>query len=166
MEVNEKDEVVGEIEKMEAHKKGVLHRAFSIFIFNEDGKMLIHKRADEKYHGGGLWTNACCSHPTSDDLKGDAEKRLLEEMGFTCELNKIGVIQYKAEVGDLVENEIDHIFTGRYDGSINPDPKEVSEYLWISKAEIENDLQKNPDKYTPWFRIIYPRLKDLQEDEL
>lgn len=161
--VNEKDEKVGEIEKMEAHRQGVLHRAFSIFIYNQTGKILLQKRAQQKYHGGGLWANACCGHPTSDNIKSDAQKRLKEEMGFTCALKAIGIIRYRAKVGELIENEIDHIFLGNYEGLVSPASEEVSDYMWAKISWLENDLQQNPRKYTPWFKIIYPQLKKLQK---
>ncbi len=160
IKVDENDKEIGEIGKMEAHKKAVLHRAFSIFIFNKKGEVLLQRRADSKYHGGGLWSNACCSHPTvGGNLKKQAQKRLDEEMGFIVDIKKIDVIQYRAKVGELVENEVDHIFIGEYEGGINPDPKEVSDYKWIGLKKLEEDLKKNPKNYTPWFKILYSKLE-------
>jgi isopentenyl-diphosphate delta-isomerase len=159
IKVDKEDKKIGEIEKLEAHQDGILHRAFSIFILNDEGEMLLQKRADQKYHAGGLWTNACCSHPTEEtDLKEQAKKRLREEMGFETEIGQIDIIPYRAEVGDLIENEIDHIFIGIYNGNIKPNPDEVSDYKWISLDKLEQDLEKNSEKYTPWFKILYPQV--------
>jgi len=160
IKVDKEDNKTGEIEKLEAHKKGILHRAFSIFIFNKKGEMLLQKRADEKYHGGGLWSNTCCSHPTKEgDIVNQAKKRLIEEMGFETELEKVGLINYKAKVGDLTENEMDHIFFGTYRGSVDPNPEEVSDYRWVSISDLEKEMEEDPEKFTPWFKIIYTKLK-------
>lgn len=157
--VDENDKKIGEIEKLKAHKEAVLHRAFSIFILNDEGEMLLQKRADDKYHGGGLWSNACCSHPTEDDnLQKQAERRLMEEMGFRTKIGKIGEAKYNLEVGNLIEHEYDHLFIGTYNGEIKPNPKEVSDYRWISLENLEKDLKTNPDIYTPWFKFLYPEV--------
>ncbi len=156
IKVNKDDEKIGEIEKMKAHQEGVLHRAFSIFILNDKGEMLLQKRAGGKYHGGGLWSNTCCSHPTRQEgLKKQAEKRLKEEVGFTTKIKKIGEIKYNLKVGNLIEHEYDHLFMGNYNGKVNPDPKEVSDYKWVSLEKLEKDLKENPDIYTPWFKLLY-----------
>ncbi len=161
IKVDENDKKIGEIEKLKAHKEAVLHRAFSVFILNDEGEMLLQKRADDKYHGGGLWSNACCSHPTEDDnLREQAEERLMEEMGFKTKIGKIGEAKYNLEVGDLVEHEYDHLFIGAYNGKVDPNPKEVSDYKWTPLHEIEKDLKDNSEKYTPWFKFLYPKVLD------
>ncbi|HET9058216.1 MAG TPA: isopentenyl-diphosphate Delta-isomerase [Chitinophagaceae bacterium] len=159
--VNERDEPLGTMEKMEAHKKAVLHRAFSIFIFNVKGEMLLQQRAQKKYHSGGLWTNACCSHPfPGEEIKAAAERRLQEELGFLTPLNKAFHFTYKAHFENgLTEYEYDHVFTGIYEGSINPNSDEVSDYCFKTIDEIENSLQTHPQKYTAWFHIAFPKMK-------
>src|SRR5687767_9845264 len=128
--VNENDEQLGVMDKMEAHHKGVLHRAFSIFIFNTKGEMLLQQRAEHKYHSGGLWTNACCSHPAPGEETNDAaERRLQEEMGFSTSLVKVLDFTYRAEFDNgLVEHEFDHVYLGLYNGDIHPNPDEVQNY--------------------------------------
>ena len=159
IKVDENDKKIGEIEKLTAHEEGVLHRAFSVFILNDEGEMLLQKRADDKYHGGSLWSNACCSHPTEGgNLREQAEERLMEEMGFTTQIGKIGTAKYNLEVGDLIEYEYDHLFIGTYNGKINPNPEEVSDHKWLPLHEIEKDLKENCDKYTPWFKFLYPKI--------
>ncbi len=159
--VNEHDEVVGAMEKMEVHRKGLLHRAFSVFIFDEKGRMLLQQRAANKYHGGGLWTNACCSHPYPEELVGHAaNRRLQEELGFTTPLDKLFHFTYRADVENgLVEHELDHVFAGSYTGVINPNPDEVADYTYLEMAEIGSALQRQPEKFTTWFRIIFPRIE-------
>ena len=160
--VNEHDEAIGSIEKMEAHQKGLLHRAFSIFIFNSKGEMLLQQRAFGKYHSGGLWTNACCSHPRpGEETKAAAERRLKEEMGFGTELQKIFDFTYKADFDDgLVEHEFDHVFTGKYDGVININPEEVNDYCFKSVESIKGSLQTHTGKYTAWFKLAFPRIEE------
>ncbi len=164
IKVNEKDHSLGYVDKLAAHKEAILHRAFSVFILNNKGEMLLQKRADNKYHGGGLWSNTCCSHPTEDEnLKIQAEKRLMEEMGFKTKIGKIGEAKYNLKVGNLIEHEYDHLFIGTYNGEIKPNPKEVSDYKWVSLPKLEKDLEDNPGIYTPWFKFLYPRVvKNLQ----
>lgn len=159
IKVDKDDNKIGEVEKLKAHKEAILHRAFSVFILNNEGEMLLQKRAAAKYHGADLWSNACCSHPTKDnDLRKQAEERLMEEMGFTTTIGKIGTAQYKLKVGDLVEHEYDHLFIGTYNGEIDPDPEEVADYEWIPLHKVEKDLKDNPKKYTPWFKFLYPKI--------
>ena len=159
LRVDENDNKIGEIEKLKAHKEAVLHRAFSVFVLNDEGEMLLQKRADNKYHGGGLWSNTCCSHPTEDgDLQKQAENRLDEEMGFKTKIGKIGEVKYNLEVGDLIEHEYDHLFIGTYNGEVRPNPEEVSDYRWVALHKIEKDLEENPDIYTPWFKFLYPKV--------
>ena len=160
--VDENDNPTGTMEKMEAHKRGLLHRAFSIFIFNAKGDMLLHQRATDKYHSGGLWTNACCSHPRSDQqtMKA-AEIRLKEEMGFTVPLKKIFDFTYKAALDNgLIEHEYDHVFLGIYDGDIDPDKDEVSNFCFLSMTEIRSSIQSQPQKYSEWFKIAFPRMEE------
>lgn len=160
--VDEQDRPTGRMEKIEAHRKALLHRAFSIFIFNEKGQMLLHKRAAGKYHSGGLWTNACCSHPQpGEETLAAAENRLVEEMGIRVPLTKAFDFSYRAEFDNgLTEYEFDHVFTGTYDGEVKPDPNEVSDYCYKSTEEIRESLVTHPQQYTAWFRIAFPKLED------
>ncbi|MBC8051584.1 MAG: isopentenyl-diphosphate Delta-isomerase [Sphingobacteriaceae bacterium] len=161
--VDEADREIGSIEKMEAHKLGLLHRAFSIFIINNNGEMLLQRRALSKYHSPGLWTNACCSHPQPGDLTIDAANtRLNEELGFQCELVEIASFTYKTNFDNsLTEHEFDHVLLGLYSGEINPDKEEVEEYKWISIEALESDLNILPRNYTFWFHIAYPLVRDF-----
>lgn len=160
--VNEHDEVTGAMEKMEAHRKGVLHRAFSIFIFNSKGEMLLQQRAYSKYHSGGLWTNACCSHPQpGEETKNAAARRLKEELGFETTVKKIFDFIYKAEFDNgLTEHEFDHVFTGEYDGELNLNKDEVNDYCYKKFGEIKHSLQTHPQKYTAWFHLAFPKIED------
>jgi isopentenyl-diphosphate delta-isomerase len=154
------------MEKMEAHQKAVLHRAFSVFIFNSRGEMLLQQRALHKYHSGGLWTNACCSHPyPGEDTRQAAQRRLAEEMGFTTPLEKAFDFTYKAAFDNgLTEHEFDHVFTGLYDGPVKPHKEEVSDYCYKPVDEIVESLQTHPDKYTAWFHIAFPRLLQWKKE--
>ncbi|GAB2829347.1 isopentenyl-diphosphate Delta-isomerase [Ferruginibacter profundus] len=160
--VDEHDVPLGTIEKMEAHEKALLHRAFSVFIFNTKGEMLLQQRAFTKYHSGGLWTNACCSHPYVDqDTLAAAEKRLQEEMGFTTPLTKAFEFVYKAPFDNgLTEHEYDHVFIGTYEGTITPDKEEVADYCFKPVNEIRSLLEQHPDQYTVWFKIAFPKVED------
>ena len=166
--VNENDEQIGIMEKMEAHRKAILHRAFSVFIFNKNGEMLLQKRAINKYHSAGLWTNACCSHPQpGEDTAQAALRRLNEELGFTTSLTKIFDFVYKSGFDNgLTEYEFDHVFTGTYDGVIDPDKDEVSDYCFMSIAEIESSLQLKPENFTTWFHIALPKVKSWKEKSI
>lgn len=159
--VNENDEPVGIMEKMEAHRKGVLHRAFSVFVFDRQGRMLLQQRALQKYHGGGLWTNTCCSHPYPDEAVAQAAtRRLQEEMGFTTPLEKIFAFTYKADVeNNLVEHEFDHVFAGEYEGVIAKNEEEVSDYRFADMREIQEMLHNQPAAFTSWFRLAFPRME-------
>jgi isopentenyl-diphosphate delta-isomerase len=163
--VNEKDEPVGTMEKMRAHREGVLHRAFSVFVFDREGRMLLQKRAAGKYHGGGLWTNTCCSHPYPEEgVEAAARRRLQEEMGFTTPLNKIFAFTYQAEVeNDLIEHEYDHVFAGEYEGAIRPDEAEVAEFSYWDLHELKEALQRQPERFTSWFRIAFPAIETWWE---
>jgi isopentenyl-diphosphate Delta-isomerase len=160
--VDEHDVPLGTAEKMEAHEKALLHRAFSVFIFNSKGEMLLQQRALSKYHSGGLWTNACCSHPYFEqDTLQAAEKRLQEEMGFTTPLTKAFAFVYKAPFENgLTEHEYDHVFTGVYDGIIVPDKNEVAAFCYKSLPEIKLLLQQQPSQYTVWFKIAFPKMEE------
>jgi len=153
------------MEKMEVHQKALLHRAFSIFIFNSRGEMLLHKRADKKYHSAGLWTNACCSHPRpGEDTRAAAEKRLHEEMGIVTPLNKAFDFVYRAGFDNgLTEYEFDHVFVGAYNGEIFPDDEEVSDYCFKTIDEIKSSIQSHPQKYTEWFKIAFPKMEAYLE---
>lgn len=158
--VNERDEEIGIMEKMEAHQKALLHRAFSVFIFNSKGEMLMQQRALTKYHSGGLWTNACCSHPKpgEETLKG-AERRLQEEMGFITGLDKVFDFTYKAPFDNgLTEHEFDHVFVGNFEGEIKPSVVEVRDYCYKNMEDISNSMQSHPQKYTAWFHLAFPKV--------
>lgn len=160
--VNQQDIALGNMDKMQAHEKGLLHRAFSIFIFNGKGEMLLQQRAQVKYHSAGLWTNTCCSHPEpGETTAAAAHRRLKEEMGFNTNLTEAFSFVYKtAFENGLTEYEFDHVFIGRYDGQAVPDKKEVKDYSYTSMNNIRSGLQTNPHKYTSWFKIAFPKLED------
>ena len=155
------DRQIGVEEKMKAHREGKLHRAFSVFVFNQKGEMLLQKRAPQKYHSGGLWTNACCSHPRPGEaVEQGAARRLNEEMGFVCELKKAFDFIYKAELnGGLIEHELDHVFIGSYNGEIHPNANEVADYRWLNIQTIKHELENFPEKYTAWFKIAFDLLE-------
>jgi isopentenyl-diphosphate delta-isomerase len=159
--VNEKDEAIGSMEKIEAHEKALLHRAFSIFIFNKKGEMLLQKRAATKYHSAGLWTNACCSHPQpGEDLLQSATKRLQEEMGFETSITKAFDFIYNAPFDNgLTEYEFDHVFIGSYEGVVEPNHEEVSDYCYKSMADLKESVVDNSRNYTEWFKIAFPKLE-------
>lgn len=159
--VDENDTPTGTMEKIEVHQKALLHRAFSVFIFNSKGEMLLQKRAVNKYHSPALWTNACCSHPApGQDTLEAATKRLQEEMGFTTSLEKVFDFIYKAPFDNgLTEHEFDHVFTGTYNEAVIPDKEEVSDYCYKTTEEIKSSLQSHPEKYTEWFKIAFPKLQ-------
>jgi len=161
--VDENDRSLASIDKMEAHELGLLHRAFSVFIFNAEGKMLIHQRAKSKYHCGGLWTNACCSHPyLFEEPKDAAKRRLKEELGFSCDVTKAFSFIYKAELDKgLTEHEYDHVFIGNYEGNINPNEDEVENYEYLDCEFLALEVKHFPDKFTPWFRIALPKVLEL-----
>ncbi len=150
--------VTGTIEKLEAHQKGLLHEAFSIFIFNSKKELLLQRRAIEKYHSGGLWTNTCCSHPRSgEDLYTAVHRRMIEEMGFDIpDIKRVYAFIYNVPLDKgLTEHEYDHVLVGKYTHEIiNPNPEEVCHYKWISMDELKKDAEINPEKYTEWIRII------------
>ena len=154
--VDENDNVLGSMEKMQAHLEGRLHRAFSVIVFNDNDEMLIHKRANDKYHCGGLWTNACCSHPRlNESPKAGATRRMQEEMGFTTQLDYIGQFIYRTEFKNgLIENELDHIFVGRFNGQPIPNPYEVEDFKYVGLDKLKVDIENSPENYTVWFKKI------------
>jgi isopentenyl-diphosphate delta-isomerase len=158
--VDESDRAIGVMEKMEAHQKGLLHRAFSIFLFNTNGDMLLQRRAMSKYHSPGLWTNTCCSHPMNGELvESAAVRRLKEEMGMSCDMTKSFDFIYKAELeNDLIEHEFDHVFFGTTNHTPNPNSEEVCEWKWMPVYDVYIDVQLNPDRYTEWFKIALPQV--------
>lgn len=155
--VDEKDKEIGTIEKIEAHENGgKLHRAFSIVIFNKKGEMLLQLRSVKKHHFGGLWTNACCSHPRAGEKLEDAvHRKLKQEFGFDTKLKEKFTFTYHADdsKSGLSEYEFDHFFFGDFNGEPKPNPEEIDEYRWISLDDLKKDVKKNPGKYTPWFAM-------------
>lgn len=165
--VDKNDNEVGHVEKMEAHIKGLLHRALSIFVFNEKNELLLQKRYSGKYHSPGLWTNTCCTHPNKNESTDDAAiRRLQEEMGFSCELKEVFSFMYYIKFdNNLIEHEFDHVYFGRYSNEISINPLEVEDYKWLSLDNIKVDLKKNPDNYTFWFKyIIENHIKEIEEN--
>ncbi len=152
--VDEHDRVVGIEEKLEAHRQGVLHRAFSVLVYDHAGRWLLQRRALTKYHSGGLWTNAACGHPRPHETtEAAAARRLFEELRFTCELAFVTKVLYHAPLDrGMTEHEIVSVFTGRYDGPIDPDPAEADAVRWIEPEALKADLEAHPDRYTVWFR--------------
>ena len=155
--VDKNDNELGTMEKQEAHVKGLLHRAFSVFIFNDKNELLLQRRAVNKYHSGGLWTNTCCSHPRQNEKTEDAAKRrLLEEMGLRSTLKKQFDFVYKAKLdNNLYEHEFDHVFFGFTNDLPIINPEEVEEYTYKTLEDIGNEMKAIPDKYTEWFKICF-----------
>jgi isopentenyl-diphosphate delta-isomerase len=164
--VNEKDEPVGVMDKMEAHQKGLLHRAFSVFIFDSKGRMLLQRRAAGKYHGAGLWTNACCSHPfPGETTEAAAQRRLQEELGFVTSLKEVFAFTYKADVeNDLVEHEYDHVFVGEHNGSIEANKDEVAAHSYKEMKALKLDLLQRPQDFTSWFKLAFPRIEQWWQE--
>lgn len=160
--VDENDSEIGAMEKLAAHQNGgALHRAFSIFIFNDAGEMLLQQRADAKYHFGGLWANACCSHPRPGETVEDAAaRRLPEEFRFQTPLQKLFSFLYQAhdEKTGLTEHELDHVFIGHWNGAPQPNAAEIQDWQWIGTEELRADIAQNPARYTPWFHIALERV--------
>lgn len=159
--VDKHDNETGTAEKMQAHREGLLHRAFSVFIFNDKGEMLLQQRAHGKYHSGGLWTNACCSHPRpNEETLEAAHRRLNEEMGISdVELTEAFNFIYFAELDDdLKEHEFDYVFIGKWNGIPVVNPEEVADYKWISPSSLLADVEVNPKAYTYWFKEVVERV--------
>jgi len=162
--VDEQDRATGEMEKLEAHRLGLLHRAFSVFVFDSFGRLLLQRRAWGKYHSPGLWTNTCCSHPRAgEETEAAAHRRLQEEMGFDCPVRHAFGFTYRAELGDLIEHEYDHVFVGTWDGIPLPAPEEVAGCKYWELDEIERGLESQHEQFTAWFRLIWPRIRELQQ---
>jgi isopentenyl-diphosphate delta-isomerase len=159
--VNKNDQPLGTMEKITAHEKGELHRAFSVFVFNNKGELMLQKRASEKYHSGGLWTNTVCSHPKAgEDIAASAKRRMMEEMGFECDISKAFTFIYKSNVGDgLTEHEYDHVFFGYSDTVPNPNPEEVEDWKYVDMDWLNQDVKENPNDYTVWFKIALKEVK-------
>lgn len=157
--VNEQDEVIGIEDKTRAHMLGALHRAFSVFVINAAGQLLVQKRALTKYHSRGLWSNTCCGHPRPDEaLEKAALRRLREEMGFYSRLTELFTFIYRANLEDgFIENEYDHVLVGSFDGIPKPNPAEIADWRWVDMTTLSVDLKEHPESYTYWFRIIFDR---------
>lgn len=158
--VDRKDNAIGEMEKLLAHQQGELHRAFSVFIFNDKGELLLQQRASNKYHGGGLWTNTCCSHPQlGEDIRMSAIERLHYEMGLKCDLKLVYSFIYKEPVeNNLIEHELDYVFVGQTNQNPVLNKDEVQDYKWMNPTEILSDINENPSHYTVWFKQAFPEL--------
>jgi isopentenyl-diphosphate delta-isomerase len=165
--IDEADRIIGFQEKLAAHRNGgSLHRAFSIFIFNSSGEMLLQERSSQKYHFGGLWANACCGHPRpGEDLHAAAHRRLVDELGFDTMLRTALSFLYVADdpASGLTERELDHVLIGEFDGAFMPNPNEVDSVRWVTTDEIVRDLRRNGDCYAPWFHEAVTRLESLSQ---
>lgn len=159
--VDAHDQELGLMEKMEAHRQGLLHRAFSVFVLNEKGELMVQQRAAEKYHSGTLWTNTCCSHPRKGETAEEAaHRRLMEEMGFDCPINKVLEFTYRAELDKgMIEHEYDHLFIGEFNGEPNLNPDEAMAWKWMRLDELSADIEDQPEKYTAWFKIIWKQFE-------
>lgn len=155
--VDEQDHQIGLMPKMEAHEKACLHRAFSVFVFNDAGALLLQQRASDKYHSPLLWTNTCCSHQRDGEANLAAGKRRLqEEMGFVCDLEEVFWFVYKAPFDNgLTEHELDHVMVGKYNGTPNINKEEVETYKWMPLEAVKKDIENQPQIYTEWFKIIF-----------
>lgn len=153
--VDERDREIGTDEKLRAHRKGALHRAFSVFIFDQRGRLLLQKRAREKYHSAGLWSNTACGHPRPGEATAAAaRRRLREEMSLDCELREAFGFLYRAELEDaLVEHEYDHVLVGTHEGEPVPDPSEVEDWRWVSMDELQRGLREEPHLYSYWLKL-------------
>lgn len=158
--VDASDKEVGVLGKTEAHEKGLLHRAFSVFIFNSEGEFLLQRRALGKYHSGGLWTNTCCSHPRPDEhLAVAVKRRLMEEMGMDCDVKEQFVFTYRSELDHgMIEHEVDHVFFGISNDAPDPNPGEVCEWKYVSSSDLAEAIERDPQVFTTWFRICFPRV--------
>lgn len=164
--VNEKDEPIGLMPKMEAHEKALLHRAFSVFVLNDKGEMMLQQRASHKYHSPLLWTNTCCSHQRDGETNVQAgRRRLQEEMGFTVELKELFNFIYKAPFDNgLTEHELDHVMIGYYNDAPLINPDEVESWKWMAIEDVKKDIEKKPEIYTVWFKIIFDEFYHFLEE--
>jgi isopentenyl-diphosphate delta-isomerase len=158
--VNELDEELGTMGKLQAHEQGALHRAFSVFLFDQEGRLLLQKRAAGKYHSAGLWTNTCCSHPRpGEDLLIAAGRRLREEMGIETRLeHRFSFIYHGTFDNGLQEHELDHVFFGRWSGPVQPDPTEVGAWEYVETSRLSEELRRHPDRYTIWLRACWDQV--------
>jgi isopentenyl-diphosphate Delta-isomerase len=166
--VDENDNEIGLMPKTDAHKKALLHRAISVFIFNKKGEWLLQRRALTKYHSGGLWTNTCCSHPLPKESNIDvANRRLNQEMGIQCSLTELFSFTYKEAMdNELTEHEFDHVFIGITDNIPQINPAEVAEFKYVKYKDLSLDIKKNPTNYTVWFRKIFERVWELKQKKI
>ena len=164
--VNEFDEQIGLMPKLEAHEKAVLHRAFSVFILNEKNEIMLQQRAHQKYHSPLLWTNTCCSHQRNGETNIEAgSRRLFEEMGFKVELKELFHFIYKAPFDNgLTEHELDHVMIGYFNGNPVINPDEVEDWKWMKIQDVKEDMVQNPEIYTVWFKIIFDEFYHYIED--
>ena len=164
--VDRDDNEVGRQEKLAAHRSGELHRAFSVYVLNAQGALLIQRRAECKYHTPGLWTNTCDGHPhPGEDTVEAARVRLAEEIGFDCVLLDAFQFCYRAELDrDLIEHELDHVCVGQFDGEPNPDPREASAYRWVDLEALARDMRAHPERYAPWFTLSFDRVVSTLDD--
>jgi len=160
--VDEKNNQIGLMPKMEAHEKGVLHRAFSVFVFNKKGELMLQQRAASKYHSPLLWTNTCCSHQREGESNVQAgRRRLQEEMGFTTDLKEVFSFIYKAPFDNgLTEHELDYVLVGSFEEKPNINKDEVESYKWMPLKDVKKDIENNPEIYTEWFKIIFDKSFD------
>ncbi|TEW69532.1 isopentenyl-diphosphate Delta-isomerase [Mucilaginibacter phyllosphaerae] len=167
MLVNTGGQITGTMDKMAVHRTGALHLAFSIFIFNSKGQLLLQQRAFNKYHSGGLWTNTCCSHPKlGENTTAAAHRRLQEEMGMACQLKEVFNFTYRHEFENgLIEHEFDRVFMGYSDEQPVPNPQEVAACRYIDTATLANDIAAQPEIYTPWLRICIGRVLEQYQKE-
>lgn len=158
--VDEQDRELGTMEKIPVHEKGLLHRAFSIFIFNSKNELILQQRADEKYHSAGLWSNTCCSHPRQGEQVADAvHRRLKEEMGMACELEFKFSFRYRYVFDNgLTEHELDHVYFGKSDASPVVNLDEVKNWKYMAIDDLENDMKEQPSLYTPWLKVCFPKI--------
>jgi isopentenyl-diphosphate delta-isomerase len=166
--VDAQDRELGVKEKLQAHVEGALHRAFSVFVFDREGRLLLQKRAREKYHSAGLWSNTACGHPRPGETTlAAARRRLREEMGFDCELRRAFGFVYRKEFDNrLVEHEYDHVFVGRFDGAPAPDASEVEAWRWLSMERLRGDLSERPQEYSYWLSVAVNREEWKSLDEI
>ncbi|MCP8465317.1 isopentenyl-diphosphate Delta-isomerase [Pseudomonas sp. ZM23] len=164
--VDEHDNPTGTMEKLQAHHLGQRHRAISVYLFNRAGELLLQRRAQGKYHCGGLWSNSCCGHPYPDEsAQAAAQRRLFEEMGVRATLRKLFEFSYCLELpGGMTENEYGHIFGAVDDQPPHPDPEEADDFRYIALADLEAELAAQPERFTPWFRLCYPALRQHLRD--
>ncbi|MEO8575948.1 MAG: isopentenyl-diphosphate Delta-isomerase [Gemmatimonadales bacterium] len=165
--VSDLDEIIGEAGKLDVHRTGQLHRAFSVLVLDDRGRVLLQRRADSKYHSPGLWSNTCCGHPRPGERTVDAaERRLREEMGFSCKLAALTSFVYRANLaGDLIEHELDHVFVGTTSETPQPDETEIGSWRWLDRAELHQWMQQQPEDFTAWFPTVFDALNLLTTQE-